>query len=201
MRAAQSSLVRGGHPRIGRERIPPGFWDTPLSNAVEITAVAAAALPYAINEPDGLGAAKRVLTSDPAAEPEAFREIAWVYDHPVFGRFIVRERAVNLTGAQASIEELLGAKPGCVSPGEGGAIEDCHYGERSRISLPGGQTGVLFVGDVTTFVQWVEPAIVLDSAAFAPYRGDFPQIGLLVEILGPAGDFTPEEAQTVAALV
>jgi hypothetical protein len=202
---ASSSCASTSGPAGAREpalAVPSGYWDNPFGNAsVEIADVAEANLPFEADVPgEDLGQPVRIVTSDPS-EPSVAREIAWVYDDPTYGRFIVRERAVNLSGAQKSISDLLGASPGCLSTGENGATVECHYGDRSAVHISDDVIGVLVAGAATTFVRWAGPATVIDEDAFADYANDFPVVGLLVEVIGPSGEFTPEEALAVAALV
>jgi hypothetical protein len=190
-------------------------WDAgALPGSVPVAGVDAARLPFGPNVPDGLGTPVRVVASDPAEYSGVDRAIAWVFDHPTYGLFVIQERIVPRAAVEAEWDELVGEAPGCrsvpatpeVQEGfgldEGAAIEECSYGNRSFVTLDNGVRAFVLEGNVTTSLQWLEPVKDADEAALLAYRAEVgnPALELAVQVtvLGPVGELTKDEALEIA---
>jgi hypothetical protein len=188
-------------------RLPPEFWENPIGNGVAIDDPLEAGLVFIPDVPDDLGLALRILVTPEDAAPAPYREIAWVYEHPQYGRFVIKERIASGTGVLAEIAELASHTPGCVplSPvpsglGEGAYGEVCHHGERSLITLGSGVTALMVVGENTTFVQWIVPLEfpTIDDEVLVHEVEEYSDGALFVRVIGPTPDFSPEDAGAVA---
>lgn len=187
------------------EKVPSGFWQSPINDGIAIPTESAALLPYVPRIPDdALGVPERIVTTNPASAPPALREIAWVYQHSTFGTFVIRERIASGSGARAEMEEMSTQAPGCSTGpareefGPGATEDACFYGERSLIEIGPGVQALLYVGESTTFVRWVEPLKGVLDPEIERFVDEFPEPALLIEVIGPSGEFTAEEAAAVA---
>lgn len=153
--------------------------------------------------PDRLGTPVEIVATDPAAGHPAFREIAWLFDHPKFGHLVVIEMLTNEAGAKKELEELVSTTPRChpASPPSGfGSATSCTYAERAPLPLVSGASAVRVIGDGTTAVYWVEPVKFVsdDAEKVAAEKAEFKDPALYVSLLAPSSELTAEEALEAA---
>jgi hypothetical protein len=183
------------------------LWQNPIADGVAVESLDAEGLVFTPHAPAALGAPLRVVVTEETTVEGPYREVAWVYDDPAYGPFVVVERIVNESGATAEIQELSTHTPGC-SPtpvseeelGEGAYAEACTAGYGSLETLKDGTSALEFVGGNTTFVAWVEaltfPSSEDESAVTRVL--EFSKPALYIQVIGPSPDFTKEDALAVA---
>jgi hypothetical protein len=155
---------------------PPGRtinWDQPLTGGVIINSLqeAEGQLGFTPVEPTKLGTPKKILITDPASSERPDRAIAWVYDHPVFGRFFVAEAMTTLS--QDDLEAL-------VKCGEGEA--GCDSSGFSLVPIRGDVKALLNEGPVSVNITWLEASVI--------YR-----------VAGPAETLSTADVIAIAALI
>ncbi len=109
-----------------------------MPSGVLVEDVATAELPFAPIMPTVLGIPEKVVLTPPST-PLPSTEMAWVFDLPGYGRFLVLEHVAERRPTQAEFRELAAQEPGCreiplgdsdtagMGPGAGPRIE-CHMG-------------------------------------------------------------------------
>lgn len=207
MAACASSSPRTGAPEAGAgEGLPADFFDRPLGAlGREVPDVTAAGLPFQPVVPDRLGPALHrfvyVLSDDPRASAAA-----WVFDLPDVGRFVVIERPDEVTEEGLLAEASPVPSPGCetsevrTDAGDRVTLTRCAYANVSVATLGPGRPALVISGGSVTSVTWVEPLILTEGAQadLEGLEGSNLALNLLVVVMGPADDLTPEEAVAVA---
>jgi hypothetical protein len=95
-----------------------------------------------------LGSPIRIVVDSPNLDGSGIA-IAWVYQDPVYGRFILAENKSNTT--QASLEALAGCDhaAGC-------------QGQWTLVKLASGANGLLITGGPTTGMFWLLRGLTMD---------------------------------------
>ncbi len=90
----------------------------------------------------------RIQVDSPSAN-HAGTTVAFVYQHPAYGRFLLIERTSSTT--QADLEALAGCNhaAGC-------------EGEWTLVKLKNGTNGLLITGGPTTGIMWLSNGVLLD---------------------------------------
>src|SRR6266508_6318453 len=171
-------------------------WDQPIPGGVAVLRAEDAELAFQPDVPEGLGAPEAILATSQDHAAEADREIAWVFQHPTYSRFVIVERLVDESATEGEWADLASATPGCETISEAGVVE-CHYGKRSIVTIRNTTSAFMLEGNATTAIHWLEGVDAKNQAAFARYRDP----AVEVVVLGPASDFTAEEAIDVANAV
>jgi hypothetical protein len=178
----------------------------PLPVTIEV--LSQAGLAFTPRVAHGLGTATKLVARGRSV-PAVFRSVAWVYDHPTYGTFYVKESIIDGRSARGSWAEEVSRSPGCqtLTPGDlegfgsGASGTRCSYGGSSFVTIRGATQAFVEELEQATFLHWLEPARGLDPVALAPYRANVPEPMMEVLIAGPAPEFTAEDAAAVAELV
>lgn len=128
---------------------PPINWDNPIIGTdVATTTEAAAHVSFTPFVPKGLGNPVRIQVDSPSADHGGMT-VAFVYQHPAYGRFFLIERKSSTT--QADLEALAGCNhdAGC-------------EGEWTLVKLKNGTNGLLITGGPTTGIMWLSNGVLLD---------------------------------------
>ena len=130
------------------ERLPIN-WDNPIAGtSVTSSDEAAAHVSFAPLVPTALGPPIKVIV-DNGLRSHAGMTIAWVYQHPSYGRFVVIEGKASWT--QASLEALVVCDP----------AKGCE-GRRALVSMKTGANGLLVTGGPTTGIIWLWQGLTFD---------------------------------------
>ena len=123
---------------------PPINWDKPLVGATEVTSFSDAArhLNFKAIAPRLALSPLKIMVSDGEA-------VAWVYQDPTMGRFILIENRTQFT--QAQLEALAGCdhQTGC-------------EGQWTLTKIRNGTTALLIAGNRTTGVMWLRSGVTFD---------------------------------------
>lgn len=167
----------------------------------EITDLAEAELPYAPMAPSGLGKPLRVVVT--AGGEPALRQIAWIYDHPDYGRFYVLEELATTT-EDVLLEPAMGDR-GCTLTAhpEGGYDMSCRLGDFRVAQIRGSVNALVSNGDNVRAVEWLEPVEITDEKAIEDFAdfGDSEDLVLIVEVEGLSDEITLEELLEIAEKV
>lgn len=207
-------LVGCGQPPLGErdtfalsagdpEALSDAAWREPLGQDAErVPDVARAHLPYEPEQPN-LPEASGIQVTSAAKAPPELRQIAWTYDDPSIGRFVVLQELIEGgSRAQEILEQPAQRPSGCVtiSPydeehfGEGAYKVECSGGGTSLVQIRDGTTAVAVQAAHSTSVTWLQPVEVTDRGVFA--RLVDPRLQITVK--GPSSDFSLDEAIAVA---
>lgn len=197
------ALLFGGPDEEG-QRPPENYWEYPLGEAVSVSNPEQAGLVFVPDEPDQLPDPIRILVSEEHRGPAALREIAWVFNVPEYGRFVIFQRIAEESAVLDEMRELVSQMPGCQrspAPGEfgpGAVTEDCTFGNRSAVTVQERYQGLLLKGSTTTSLWWAEPLRPTDPDAI---NRQFENPILLVKVIGPAEEIDEGDAAQIAELV
>ena len=188
-------------------------WDQPLPGGVLIADPAQASLAFAPDVPTGLGAAEGIFATAGDYESVALHEIAWVYNDPAYGRFVVIERVAESQAWQTEIANLVAETPGCVTvpadqqtekdfgAGAEPAIE-CHLGNRSVVTIRNGVTAFLLETDQVTSIEWLESLSAARANALErQFDTGVQNLAVQVVVVGLANELTADEAIAIAEKV
>lgn len=183
-------------------------WTRPLEAGVPVEKASEARVAFLPEKPsDALGSPELILTTDPQYAQVAVRQIAWTYDHPKYGRFIVWERVTDEEAALAEWREMAAETPGCTTippddqteqdfgVGAGPAIH-CVMGERSFVTLEDGREAFVLNGPEYVTLHWLQPLRQPNQGALDRYKNEFRNPALDIFVLGPT--LTPEQAIEIA---
>ena len=154
MASAPVPDVPGGHggvPTGQRAPAPPSIdWDHPIVGVtVASSSEAYGHLSFTPTLPVKMGAPLRIMVDD-AHSNRAGRQIAWVFQHPIYGRFVLTESITTFT--QASLDALSDC-----TKSTGGC-----QGTWTRLPLNHGRHGLLITGGPTTGILWIENGVTFD---------------------------------------
>ncbi len=160
-------------------------WNNPFPDSVAVsTAQAISDVSFTPLVPANVGTPTRVLVSNPANTPRADREVAFVYNSPTDGQFVVFENVIpSLT--QADLEARVQLNNPSPAPGETVSTSAVF----SVVTIRGGTRAVLEV---------VSPP---SSDGMGPNSIEWLNSGVNITIMGPDGTFTPQVATAIANAV
>lgn len=184
-------------------------WDYPIPGGETVVELADVTLPFNPVDPTSLGSPLRIMVTPPDVPIEA-QELIWVFEHPEFGRFFLSERLANREARWAEFEGIASQPAeGCSEEppsdldeeqfGEGaGPTIVCHFGQHDFATTDTGVEVFATSGDVTTAVHWFVP-LPPEQETLLEARVASPAIEMTV--IGPSGQFTPNDALTIAGLI
>jgi hypothetical protein len=176
-------------------------WGNPIAGGTVITDAAAADVAFAPLVPQGLGDSILIQETPADSTDGPLRELAFVYDDPSIGQFVIFEHLAEGKATLAEWNDLAAVQPGCMtsSPadsafGSSGPRIECHFGDRSVVTIRGGTTAFLFEGDQTVAVQWLEQLDSVSKEVAQVFQDPY----LEIEIQGPAAELSGDEALKIA---
>ncbi len=209
----------GGEQSTSTSPLPQSAGEQPnwqagaLPGSIPIDDPATAGLAFVPHVPQDLGSPVRIFADDPSDYPPGQRAIAWLFEHPAYGLFVIQERVVPSGAVQREWEEMSAQEAGChvvpappeLAEGIGdkdATIHKCNYGTRSLLTLADGRKAFLLEGMVTTGIEWIEPLEITDQKAIASIRAEVGnpdlELGLRILVLGPVDELRGSEAIEIA---
>lgn len=128
---------------------PPVNWDEPMSGTtVGSNSEASGHLSFNPVVPANIAAPIRIIV-DSASSTKSGQQVAYVFQDPVYGRFVLTEGITRYT--QASLDALADctASTGC-------------EGTWTQFPLSNGRRGLLITGGPTTGIIWLDKGVTFD---------------------------------------
>jgi hypothetical protein len=153
-----------------------------------------AVLPYDAVVPAELGVPTAVFVTNEAAVGDVAMQVAFVYDHPKYGKLFVIEDA---TGAsQQALEEPAEATPGChtIKTVSGGEARECVADDFSLATVHRSSVALVVENEWVSSITWFEP-LTHPSEAITK---EWPDPVLEIKVMVPAGGVTRDELIEIA---
>ncbi len=126
-----------------------------------------------------------VEETPPEQAPAIHRQIAFAYETPDTGQFVIFQYVLDAGAAMAEWEGNVAQPTGCQTVSPDPSIGDepalsCHFGEREFVSLEDGTKAYLYTGENGVSLAWAVPIPASESSGLVSDRMDEPAI--IVEI-------------------